>query len=164
MGDQTLTSTDAGAPELSVVVPVKNRRDLLVALLDALDDQTFDDFEVVVVDDGSTDGADVSASRASVRGRPVRLLRNDGSGAVDARRTGVRASTSQFVAFTDSDCRPHPEWIARGVAALHQGADLVNGRTVPASTRARWSARSAPEKRACTPPATCSCAGLSTRT
>src|SRR6184192_3840487 len=59
---------------VSVVVPVRNRRRLLRRLLDALAAQTFDDFEVIVVDDGSTDGSVQEAEIDRASGRPVRPL------------------------------------------------------------------------------------------
>ncbi|MGH9247369.1 MAG: glycosyltransferase family 2 protein [Acidimicrobiales bacterium] len=119
-------------PCVVVIVPVRNRRDLLAALLDALDAQTFTDFEVVIVDDGSTDGTGPVAANRRVAGRPVRVLRRGGEGAVAARRDGVAASHAPYLAFTDSDCVPDPGWLAAGVAALERGADLVNGCTRPA--------------------------------
>jgi glycosyltransferase involved in cell wall biosynthesis len=119
-------------PAVSVIIPVKDRRDLLQRALDALDVQTFRDFEVLVVDDGSTDGADVVAASSTVAGRPVRLLPNEGQGAVAGRQTGVRASTSPILAFTDSDCEPDPAWLATAVEHLHGGAHMVSGRTMPA--------------------------------
>lgn len=117
---------------ISVVVPVRNRRDLIEALLDALDKQTRRDFEVIVVDDGSTDGADNVAASRVVAGRPVRLLRANGAGAVTARTIGAREARGAILAFTDSDCVPCPDWLKLGGAAIDAGADLVNGRTVPA--------------------------------
>jgi hypothetical protein len=59
-------------------------------------------------------------------------VRGAGPGAVAARITGVAASTSPYLAFTDSDCRPDPGWLEAGVAALEAGADVVNGATRPA--------------------------------
>jgi cellulose synthase/poly-beta-1,6-N-acetylglucosamine synthase-like glycosyltransferase len=119
-------------PRVSVIVPVYNRRRLLRGLLDALAAQTFRDFEVVVVDDGSDDG---SAEEAEIDARdyaPVRVIRTKRAGAVAARAAGVAASRAEFLAFTDSDCVPAPEWLAAGVGALDAGADVVNGRTTPA--------------------------------
>lgn len=116
---------------MSVIVPVRNRVDLLSGLLAALDAQTFRAFEVIVVDDGSTDGADRLAEAAVVAGRPVRLRRSRG-GAVAARATGIEAAAGEVLAFTDSDCVPDPCWLSLGVAAIDSGADLVNGLTVPA--------------------------------
>jgi len=123
--------TEPPPPRVSVVVPVRNRRDLLARLLDALDDQTFRDFEVVVVDDGSTDGADELAAGRAVAGRPVRLLRSSG-GAVRARQVGLAGSEAAVVAFTDSDCVPDGKWLEAGMRRIDEGADLVNGLTLPA--------------------------------
>jgi hypothetical protein len=112
-------------------VPVLNRRYLLRQLLDALAAQTFESYEVVVVDDGSTDGAPEEAAADAALGRPVRWLRNEGAGAVEARRTGVEQVGAPYLAFTDSDCVPNPQWLEKGVEALEAGADAVQGLTRP---------------------------------
>ena len=114
----------------SVVVPVRDRRDLLADLLDALDRQTFREFEVIVVDDGSTDG---SAELADARG--VAVIRGDGIGAVAARQLGVKAATGEVLAFTDSDCVPEPGWLEAGMRAIDDGADVVQGHTRSARRR-----------------------------
>ena len=119
-------------PRISVIVPVKNRRLLLRALLDALAAQTLKDHEVIVVDDHSDDGTPGEVEVDSRAGRPVRLVTNAGVGAYAGRRTGVAAATTDYLAFTDSDCVPDPRWLERGVAALDAGADVVNGLTLPA--------------------------------
>ena len=119
-------------PAVSVIVPVRNRRDLLRRCLDALGAQTLADHEVIVVDDGSTDGAGDEARADACAGRPVRTLRTPAVGAVAARAAGVRAATAPVLAFTDSDCQPQPGWLAAGVAAVHAGAAVVAGPTWPA--------------------------------
>lgn len=119
-------------PRVSVVIPVKDRRQLLRAALDALDTQTFDDFEVVVVDDGSSDGSGDEARARPVKGREVVVLNGGGHGAVHARTLGVDKARGTVLAFTDSDCRPSSRWLELGVAAIDAGADVVNGKTVPA--------------------------------
>lgn len=119
-------------PLVTVVVPVRDRRDLLAATLDGLAAQDLADHEVVVVDDGSTDGSyELATARAAADPR-IRVLRADGSGAVAARCLGVAAARADALAFVDSDCVPVAGWLAAGVAALDAGADLVQGRTEPA--------------------------------
>jgi len=117
---------------VSVIIPVKDRRDLLAAAIDSLDAQTYDDVEVIVVDDGSSDGSGELATSRTVLGRPVRVVAGEGRGAVRARQAGVAAARGEVFAFTDSDCLPQPGWLAAGVAAIDAGADLVNGHTMPA--------------------------------
>lgn len=120
-----------GAPRVSVVVPVRDRRALVGDLLDALDRQTYRDFEVVVVDDGSTDGSGELAASWVVASRSVRVVRERGQGAIGARCRGVAESAGDVLAFTDSDCRPSPDWLGAAMAAIESGADVVHGRTRP---------------------------------
>jgi glycosyltransferase involved in cell wall biosynthesis len=116
---------------VSVVVPVRNRRLLLRGLLAALDAQTMQDFEVVVVDNCSSDGSGDEAASAVVAGRPVRVVRGTGGTSGAARDTGVVASSAAYLAFTDSDCVPAADWLENGTNALDGGADLVQGSTRP---------------------------------
>jgi glycosyltransferase involved in cell wall biosynthesis len=120
---------------VTVVVPVRDRRDLLGALLDGLAAQTFTDVEVIVVDDGSSDGSGELAASRTVAGRPVRVLRQDGGGAVRARQAGVALAAGEILAFTDSDCVPDPGWLAAGVAAIDSGVAVVQGHTRSARRR-----------------------------
>lgn len=119
-------------PRVSVIVPVRDRRQLLRRLLAALDAQTHTDLEVVVADDGSTDGSGDEAAATFVHGRAVIVLRLTGGGAVAARTKAVAVASGDLLAFTDSDCEPEPTWLARLVAAAEAGADVVVGRTLPA--------------------------------
>jgi glycosyltransferase involved in cell wall biosynthesis len=118
-------------PRVSVIVPTRNRRTLLRELLDALDRQTVAEREVIVVDDGSTDGSAEEVETDVRAGRPVRLVRTEGIGAVGARLKGVAEAQAPLLAFTDDDCVPHPDWLAAGVDALERGADVVQGLTRP---------------------------------
>jgi glycosyltransferase involved in cell wall biosynthesis len=123
---------------MSVNIAVKDRRELLAKCLDGLDAQTYRDFEVVVVDNGSTDG-----TVDEVRARPSRyattVITELGSlGAV--RNAGVAVSRGEFVAFVDSDCVPAPDWLANGVAAFDDEVATVQGTTLPdpSTERGRW--------------------------
>ena len=114
-------------PVVSVIVPTRNRASSLEMLLASLEAQTYPDFEVVVVDDGSTD----STADVAQRSARVRYVRGNAAGAVDARILGVKTATGSILAFTDDDCVVDPGWLAAGVAAIESGADVAQGRTVP---------------------------------
>jgi glycosyltransferase involved in cell wall biosynthesis len=118
-------------PRVSVIVPTRNRRALLRELLEALAKQSFDDFEVIVVDDGSADGSPDEVAESARAGTPVRLVQGGGNGAVAARLAGVAAARGEYLAFTDDDCIPDEDWLTAGVAALDAGADVVQGVTRP---------------------------------
>jgi cellulose synthase/poly-beta-1,6-N-acetylglucosamine synthase-like glycosyltransferase len=104
---------------------------MLALLLDGLREQKYRDFEVVVIDDGSSDGSFDEAAMAASDDLQVHVLRTDGVGAVEARRRGVDASTGRYLAFTDSDCVPDPMWLQNAMEAFTDGVDIVQGRTEP---------------------------------
>jgi glycosyltransferase involved in cell wall biosynthesis len=109
----------ASAPGLSVVVPTHNRRADLERCLNALEVQTFTDFEVVVAVDGSTDGT--VALLTSVQKRfphriEVLVLKHGGRSA--ARNAAMRAARGSVVVFCDDDVTLPPECLARH-AAFH---------------------------------------------
>jgi glycosyltransferase involved in cell wall biosynthesis len=113
-------------PLLSVVIPVKNGRRTIGRCLAAALASRFDDFEVVVADDGSTDD-----TAAIVAGFPqVRLLRLPHRGAAGARNAGAAAATGEILFFIDADCLLEPDAVANAARAM-QGADekLVVGGT-----------------------------------
>lgn len=129
--------TPATTPEVTVVVPTYQRRASVGRTIELLLAQHHDEFEVVVVDNGTTDGtADDLAAWAATdpRLRVVRIDVNRGPG--PARNAGWRAARAPVVAFTDDDTEPDVGWLAALVAPFADGADLVMGATAP--TRDAW--------------------------
>ena len=120
-----------GKPRLSVVVPAYNEAARLASTLEALADATTgESVEVIVVDDGSTDGTDVVArdALASGDGQVIRLPANRGKGA--AVRTGVLASTGDAVVFMDADLATDLSALSGFVAALDDADVVVGSRTI----------------------------------
>src|SRR5262249_23742907 len=87
-------------PEVSVVIPSYNSAKYLRDAVDSVLKQTFRDFEVVVVDDGSTDDTQAVICRYV---SSVRYIRQDNSGVADARNRGIEASRGHYIAFLDAD-------------------------------------------------------------
>lgn len=112
----------------SVCVVVKNRRALMLRCLEAVLTQQPD--QVVVVDNGSDDGT-WEALQERAADEPRLQLAQDRGSLGRIRNLAVELATGDVVAFTDSDCRPRPGWLAAGVAALTEGVGVVQGRTVP---------------------------------
>ena len=94
-------------PKITVVVPAYNVEQYIEDCLDSISGQTYDDYEVIVVNDGSTD-ATLSRAESKVD-RRVRVVTQLNRGLAGARNTGVRLAKGEFVAFLDSDDRWHPE-------------------------------------------------------
>jgi glycosyltransferase involved in cell wall biosynthesis len=113
---------------VSVVVPTRDRPLALEACLNALDAQTVSGIEVVVVDDGSILADEVAGVVASHPG--ARLVRLSAQGPAAARNAGVREALGTTICLTDDDCVPEPDWVAKLVAAIQNGADAVAGRTL----------------------------------
>jgi glycosyltransferase involved in cell wall biosynthesis len=87
-------------PEFSVIIPAYNRRALLIETLNSVWQQTFADFEVIVVDDGSTDG---TAEYLGSLGAKVQCVMQDNFGPGAARNRGLEIANGRYVAFVDSD-------------------------------------------------------------
>jgi glycosyltransferase involved in cell wall biosynthesis len=117
-GDQGMTEN---SPRVSVIVPVFNGRPFLAKCLDAIHRSSFREFEVIVVNDASTDE---SATIARTRGaHVVSLPVQSGPGA--ARNHGVRAARAPIVFFVDADVVIHPDAMARVVASLETQPDVA---------------------------------------
>jgi len=94
--------------ELSVIVPTYNARETLQGLLGSLMAQTQSGFEVILVDDCSTDGTPEIAG-----GYPCKLVRlQENHGPAYCRNAGARSARGDILVFTDSDCRVEHDWIA----------------------------------------------------
>jgi glycosyltransferase involved in cell wall biosynthesis len=110
-------TSSADEPLVSVIIPAYNRAHLIGRAISSVFAQTYRNFEVIIVDDASSDGlAAALAEHAHLRLRCLAHPRNRGAAA--ARNTGVAAAKGDFVAFLDSDDAWFPEKLARQVAAL----------------------------------------------
>jgi glycosyltransferase involved in cell wall biosynthesis len=107
---------------VSVILPVHNGAATIGRALSSVFAQSFTDYEVVVVDDGSTD--DTPSVLAGVGDR-IRVLRQLGRGVSAARNAGVRASNSEYIAFLDDDDEWMPQKLERSVAVLDQDPNCV---------------------------------------
>jgi glycosyltransferase involved in cell wall biosynthesis len=115
-------------PRASVIVPARNAEATLPRTLVALARQDVEDpYEVIVVDDGSTDST-FDVARAGPG--PVRVFRLRGLGPAAARNRGVAESQSHVLAFCDADCFPTPAWLRAGMTAL-TSAEVVQGHVLP---------------------------------
>ncbi len=112
------------APRVSVIVCSYNGGSTLEQCLHSLENLNYLDYEVILVDDGSTDDTPSIAARFS----DVRTIRQTNMGLSAARNVGLAAATGEIVAYTDSDCFADPDWLGLLIRQLVKtGAAAVGG-------------------------------------
>ena len=111
-------------PRVSVIIPVHNRADLIRETLQSVAAQTYRDFEVLVVDDGSTDRTPQILAEFLPHIRIITQA-HAGQGGATARNAGIRAATGEFIAFLDSDDLWFPQKLERQVALFQRVPELA---------------------------------------
>lgn len=107
---------------VSVVIPCYNQSHFLGKAIESLFNQTYQNFEIIVVDDGSTDN---EIALITSKFDNVRLIKQKNMGLADARNTGLRESTGEFIVFLDSDDRLLPNALEAGINSLREHPDCV---------------------------------------
>jgi glycosyltransferase involved in cell wall biosynthesis len=110
------------APAVSVVMPLFNKERFIESALDSVFGQTFRDYEVIVVDDGSTDG---SADRIRPRQSRLRYVRQENAGPGAARNAGIRLARGRYIAFLDADDLWLPEKLQEQVSFMASHPDVA---------------------------------------
>lgn len=119
--------TVASGPLVSIVLPVRNRPTSIGAAIESVLAQQYRDWELLVVDDGSTDSTPEIVERYAAADPRVVLIRATAGGVCAARNTGLRTARGRYVAFLDSDNRWLPVLLGASVAALeHSDAVAVH--------------------------------------
>lgn len=110
-------------PRVSVVIPTHNRAAYIRQALDSVFVQTYSDYEVIVVDDGSTDGTQALLKPLADKGS-IRYVKQPARGVSVARNRGVGMAKGEYVAFLDSDDLFEPAKLERQVALYDQHPEL----------------------------------------
>lgn len=113
----------AAAPLVSIIVPTHNRPHMLKSALDSILNQTFQDFEILVVNDAGSDVQGVIDACSDPRIKGICHDRNRGLAA--ARNTGISAASGRYLTYLDDDDLYYPEHLSTLVAALQQGEHRV---------------------------------------
>lgn len=98
-------------PTLSVIIPVYNTERFLARVIESVLAQTFTDFELILVDDGSTDASGEICDRYAGADKRVRVIHSSNHGASAARNRGIEEATGLWLTFIDSDDYVLPEYL-----------------------------------------------------
>jgi len=123
--DATRVIRPDSAPAVSVIIPAYNVAAFIGETLDSVFAQTFTDYEVIVINDGSPDTVEFERAIEPYRER-MRYLHQENGGASSARNAGLRIAAGKFIAFLDADDKWSPDYLGAQLQFIReQGCDLV---------------------------------------
>ena len=93
----------SNAPLVSVIIPVYNVAPYLEEALESVINQSYNNLEILVIDDGSTDGSEIICEEYAARDKRIRVIYQVNGGLSDARNTGLDLAAGEYIAFLDSD-------------------------------------------------------------
>lgn len=111
--------------KISVIIPVFNVSVYLAECLEAVLKQTYANTEILLIDDGSTDGSEKICDEYAEKDLRVRVIHQKNAGAASARNAGLELAVGDYIAFVDSDDVPHPDYLEKMlIHAEDTGADI----------------------------------------
>ena len=119
-----MTGEDVRGPSVSVVIPTYGHRDFVLATLDSVFSQTFTDYEVIVINDGSSDDTAERLRPLEAAGQ-IRYIKQANAGQAMSRNRGIREARGEFIALLDDDDLWPPDKLEWQVEALRARSDVV---------------------------------------
>ena len=111
---------------ISIITPVFQSKRYLEKLINSILNQTYCDWELLLIDDGSTDGSAEICDRYAQKDKRIRVFHKSNGGVASARNQAMEMSRGEFLAFADSDDWVEPDWLGRlHTIAKEQKADIV---------------------------------------
>lgn len=112
-------------PKFSVIVPIYNVEEYLEECVESVLAQTYPDFELILVDDGSPDGCGVICDEYALKDSRIRVIHKKNGGLSDARNAGLDQATGEYIYFLDSDDSILPDLLEKTVSEMDKGMDMV---------------------------------------
>ena len=119
--------TFARMPLLSVIVPIYNAADTITACIESIREQTLTDIQIILVDDGSTDGSAQVIDRHAAVDVRIRAIHQTNCGRTEARAAGVRMATTEWVTFVDADDTLPDDALEKLFSKASSEVDIVLG-------------------------------------
>jgi len=113
-------------PTVSVIIPTYNRANLIGRAIQSVLNQTYKDFELIIVDDGSTDNTKEVIKEFQKKDKKINYIRHEkNKGGSAARNTGIKLARGAYIAFLDSDDEWLPEKLERQIKAFEESGSQV---------------------------------------
>ena len=111
---------------ISVIIPCYNSAKYIVETLDSVKNQTFNDFEIIIVNDGSTDNSEEIINKYIHENKSINivLVVQDNKGLSGARNTGAKHAKGEYIVFIDSDDKIHPNYLKKSIFLLENDTKL----------------------------------------
>lgn len=119
-------------PQISVIVPIYNTEDYLPECIDSIFCQTFTNFELILVNDGSPDACSKICDEAKKKDNRVHVIHQENLGVTRARANGVDTASGDFICFVDSDDTLLPHALQTLINAVTDETDIIIGDVIPA--------------------------------
>ena len=107
-------------PLVSIIVPVYNIMEYLPRCVESLRNQTYETIEILLVDDGSTDGTGALCDRLAAEDSRIRVFHKENGGSSSARNLGIAQAKGEYLGFVDSDDYVEPDMYERLYYAVEQ--------------------------------------------
>lgn len=111
--------------EISIIVPVYNKEEYLRCCIDSILTQTFTDFELLLIDDGSTDKSGLICDEYALKDSRVRVFHKENGGVISARKVGCMNAASNYIYFSDADDYINKDAIATIINEIDDEIDII---------------------------------------
>lgn len=112
-------------PKISVIVPIYNIEDCICECIDSILNQSFNDIEVILVNDGSTDSCPEIVDKYATLDSRIVVIHKENGGLSEARNYGLDIAKGEFIVFVDGDDAIHPEFCERMIGEVDDDIDIV---------------------------------------
>ena len=128
--DEPLVEQNSEEPLVSVIIPVYNREDYIGEAIESVLNQTYKNFELIIVNDGSTDNTENIVKGYAEKDKRIKYFYQENQGAYSARNKGIEESNGEFISFLDSDDKYFPYALEKMVylfQTLPENVKLIYG-------------------------------------
>ena len=113
---------------LSIIVPIYNAEQYLIQCIESIINQTYDNLQIIFVDDGSTDSSLEICNFYAQKDKRIVIVQKENGGVVSARKAGVKAANGKMIGFVDADDWIEPDYFENMMAIfMETNADIVAG-------------------------------------